>query len=324
MKRKQLTYIVSWSVLVFAIFLFLILSFGYFGEYSRFLDVLSNFKIQIFQASLLFMIIALFLKITRKIKIANIAILGIILLITFMEMLPWYFFSNKGNKTGKTFRISLVNVLKNNNHYGDVLNFVNNISPDLLVFMEIDEKWFKQLLPLDPQYCSKIVSSKLGNDGIIIYSKFPVVSSNEITLSPKGRQNFKITLDIEGQKIDCLVAHPVSPTRKPGKWEDRNTHIDNLGKLANSAENPVLIVADLNTSMWSPFYKKLIADTGLRNSRKGFGLHCTYPAPFALISGIPIDHILIDTNFYCTKFKTGPYIGSDHLPTYADIQFSIK
>jgi len=164
-------------------------------------------------------------------------------------------------------------------------------------------------------------SSKLGNEGILVYSTLPILKYEEIILSPEERPNLKITLDVDGQKIDCLIAHPVSPTRKRGKWEDRNIHLVNLAKLAKSAQNPLIIVADLNVSMWSPFYMKLIENTQMKNARKGFGIHGTYPAPLAIISGVPIDHILLDEFFCCQDFKIGPYIGSDHLPIWADVSF---
>jgi len=322
MKRIK-TFAITFLSLMTATLLFALL-LGYFGEYCRFFDVLSNFKLQVFQAALILILFAWWFKKPRKLWIANIAILALILLMASLEIVPWYFNSeDSSNNTGE-FRVSLVNVLKKNNHYDDVIKFVKNTSPDLLVFMEIDDKWFEEVKVLDADYQSKIVSSTLGNDGIVVYTKFPVINSEEIVLSPKNRPNLKITLNIKGQKVDCLVAHPVSPTRKPGKWEDRNTHISNIGKVANLAENPLIVIADMNTSMWSPFYKKLISDTNLRNSRKGFGINGTYPAPLALISGVPIDHILFDKNFACSNFKRGSYIGSDHLPIYADLYMNLK
>jgi len=61
-------------------------------------------------------------------------------------------------------------------------------------------------------------------------------------------------------------------------------------------------------------------DSGWRNARKGFGICGTYLAPMALVIGIPIDHVLFSDHFRCAQFKKGPYIGSDHLPIWADIK----
>lgn len=308
----------TWAYVIFGvgILLLIILFLGYLGEYFRFCDVLSNFKEQIFLAGVMLLLMSLLFK---KIKKLNIAVSGLIIISSLFEILPWYYQQGQANTTVKTFRVALINVLKKNDSYDDTIEFVKDISPDILVFMEIDEKWLNKLVALDNDYKNKIISSKLGNDGIVLYSKLPIIKYEEISLTPKGRPNFKITFEFNGQQFDCLIAHPVSPTRKEGKWEDRNIHIKNLGELANSAKNPVIIIADLNTSMWSPFYKSLIEETKLQNARRGFGIHGTYPAPFALISGIPIDHILFDENFSCQNFKTGPHIGSDHLPIWADI-----
>ena len=74
--------------------------------------------------------------------------------------------------------------------------------------------------------------------------------------------------------------------------------------------------------MWSPFYKKLINDTNLISSRKGFGINASYPAPYAFFSGLPIDHILFSRHFASLSFKSGSHIGSDHLPIVTDISFN--
>lgn len=222
--------------MILGITLLIVLFLGYLGKYYRFCDVLSNFKEQIFLAALFLLIATLFSKILQK---TNLTVLGLIIVVTLIDILPWYYFDHGQEKGSHFFRVSLINVLKRNKNYEDVIKLVDNLAPDILVFMEIDDKWFEQLLQLD----------------------------------------------------------------------------------AKSAQNPLIIVADLNASMWSPFYIKLIENTQMKNARKGFGIHGTYPAPLATISGVPIDHILLDEFFCCQDFKTGPYIGSDHLPIWADISF---
>ena len=35
---------------------------------------------------------------------------------------------------------------------------------------------------------------------------------------------------------------------------------------------PIMVVGDLNATMWSAPYRSLIDSTGLRNARRGFGI----------------------------------------------------
>lgn len=77
---------------------------------------------------------------------------------------------------------------------------------------------------------------------------------------------------------------------------------------------------DLNVTMWSSNYSKLIADSGLANSRKGFGILATWPMFFPLLS-IPLDHCLVSPGIGINACRSGPDIGSDHLPLIVELAF---
>jgi endonuclease/exonuclease/phosphatase family metal-dependent hydrolase len=95
--------------------------------------------------------------------------------------------------------------------------------------------------------------------------------------------------------------------------------------------NPVVIAGDLNITMWSPYYKRFISKTGLRNARQGFGIlpswpvKTTYPhyskiPPFmSWLISIPIDHCLISPELKVSKIRTGANVNSDHLPLIIDL-----
>ncbi|MBC6474673.1 MAG: UPF0175 family protein [Hormoscilla sp. GM102CHS1] len=44
--------------------------------------------------------------------------------------------------------------------------------------------------------------------------------------------------------------------------------------------------------MWSPYYRKFIRDSGLKNGRSGFGVQPTWPVDAPIFS-IPLDHCLV-------------------------------
>jgi endonuclease/exonuclease/phosphatase (EEP) superfamily protein YafD len=90
--------------------------------------------------------------------------------------------------------------------------------------------------------------------------------------------------------------------------------------MVQALPTPKILVGDLNTSLWSPYYAHLIRQTGLDNARRGFGLLPTWPAympwPFLMI---PIDHCLVSPDIGVIKMRTGRNIGSDHLPIVVDM-----
>ena len=70
--------------------------------------------------------------------------------------------------------------------------------------------------------------------------------------------------------------------------------------------------------MSSPFYKNMVKSGKLRNARSGFGILPTWPTFMPLVY-IPIDHFLVNKEIGVLKVRTGPKVGSDHLPLITDL-----
>ena len=80
-------------------------------------------------------------------------------------------------------------------------------------------------------------------------------------------------------------------------------------------------MGDLNISMWAHHYARFEEVSGLSNARRGFGVAPTWPV--WLFPGlIPIDHVLVSEQVVVTDFRTGPSIGSDHLPIVVRFTFA--
>jgi endonuclease/exonuclease/phosphatase (EEP) superfamily protein YafD len=62
----------------------------------------------------------------------------------------------------------------------------------------------------------------------------------------------------------------------------------------------------------------LEAGTGLVNATLESGLRPTWPTRPAL-ARIPIDHFLLSDHLNVASIRTGPDIGSDHLPLILDL-----
>ena len=88
------------------------------------------------------------------------------------------------------------------------------------------------------------------------------------------------------------------------------------------ARGAVLLTGDLNTAVWGSNYRLFEENSGLRNASRDFGLLPTWPT-FLPVAMIPIDHVLASEEVGVVTLRTGPHIGSDHLPLIAEISVGV-
>lgn len=114
-----------------------------------------------------------------------------------------------------------------------------------------------------------------------------------------------------------MAAHPHVPIRKT-VFKLRNQQLAELGDYVAQIKTPVVVVGDLNITMWSPYYQRFVRQTGLRNARYGFGILPTWPTIIPLLY-IPIDHFMVSPEIQVVNLRTGDRVGSDHLPLITDL-----
>lgn len=90
-----------------------------------------------------------------------------------------------------------------------------------------------------------------------------------------------------------------------------------LPRYVHRAASPVLLLGDLNVSPWSPYFRRLLRESGLRDSSQGRGVRPTWPT-FNPLMLIPIDHCLYSPGIAIVNRQTGPHVGSDHFPVIVD------
>lgn len=106
--------------------------------------------------------------------------------------------------------------------------------------------------------------------------------------------------------------------------ETQARHVDRLIAIRNSIAEPAIFAGDFNMTPWSYQLQRLLAFTGLRR-------HATFlrswptdgqfrlPAPAFLI-----DHVLTTPDITSLSIKTGPNLGSDHLPVVARLRLPLS
>lgn len=168
-----------------------------------------------------------------------------------------------------------------------------------------------------------------GNDGV--YTRLPMAKT-QVTFAKPGQDPIvQIGFRFEQQLVNLVVLHPRPPV-KPAWYQRHRSHFARLEKELANEHSPLIVVGDLNTSPWSATFQHFLKTSGLRDSQQGFGIQPSWPTyipklnmPLRLFNMtmpatmIPIDHVLVSKNWSVQNRRTGPEIGSDHLPVIVDL-----
>lgn len=231
-------------------------------------------------------------------------------------VLPWY----AGGTTvtdESSLKVLHANILSGNREHARFLELVSEESPDLVVVQEVSAEWAGALEALQSDYPYRIVEPRAGNFGIALLSRIPLVSSSVIESPPLSHPTVVARLSVADQLMTVVTTHPTIPVNR-ALFDSRNAQLASVAELIRRTTGPVMLVGDLNASQWDLYYRKLESDTGLVNARRGFGIRPTWPTylPFAMI---PIDHVLVSDEIRVVDIRTGPRVGSDHLPLIVTI-----
>ncbi|MBX9687164.1 MAG: endonuclease/exonuclease/phosphatase family protein [Candidatus Obscuribacterales bacterium] len=274
------------------------------------LDNLSQLRIVYEILSLVFLAAAFFF---RQRKLLLLSLLS--LLVNSFAMLPYLL--PQSNPEGKSISLLTMNIWGGKNRkLSETVALIRALDPDLVCINEINKPWKRALKKLLPDYPFRVDDP--NSDDAAIFSKLPIQQ-----LIPKEnpwlkRFGVSATFKIGKQDILIIAVHPPAPSTYK-KWMTRNLEYQQLINDVHSARMPVIIIGDLNSTPWSPYFRELLEKTGLQDSAIGKGIQPSYSTQYFLPL-VPIDHCLSSHNLVTTKRILGPALGSDHLPVYLELQ----
>lgn len=275
------------------------------------LQLFSHFRLQYLVAATLLTVLFVVLQLRRYA-----VLLFATAFINGAHVLPWYF-DEPYVTDGRDLKLLNANVLATSSEYEQLFTLIDREQPDIVVLQEISSPWAEQLGRLTGSYPHSSIASRDGNFGIALLSKFPLASEATIASDPLGFPTIVATIDVSGQPLQLVATHPMIPLGRRN-FDDRNEQLVSVANLLRRTTGPRVLVGDLNTSLWDVNYQYLEARTGLRNARRGFGITPTWPTFFP-VAMIPIDHVLVSAEIGVRDVRTGPRIGSDHLPLVVTI-----
>ncbi len=205
-----------------------------------------------------------------------------------------------------------------NRRYKDVVSYVKKTDADLLCLNEVSKPWLQQLNKDLPEYKYKFDEGISG--GAAIYSKVPIEQAFPANLSQGRRYGVRGIIQVNGKQIMVVAEHPPSPSERK-RWKSRNAEFDKLAVDADECKTPFVLIGDLNTTPWSPYFQMLLKRGRLHDSELGFGVQSSWSTHLLLVPPVvPIDHCLTSNHFQVLDRELGPNVGSDHLPVYVKLR----
>lgn len=287
---------------------------SYFGTLHFALDLLSHFKAHY---AALFVLSGFFFVSIKKAKWLGLSLLGLI--VNLVAILPWYTAENdfEEEDSSTPIKILVSNVHRDNRDYERLSRLVLDQQPDVLGLIEVDSPWLENLSSIRSRYRFRFEAPREDLFGLAMFSKLPMTEPRIVRFGESAMPAIVANIAAADEKFEFILVHSSWPMTAD-RAASRNAQLHRIAQHIQASENSIVLAGDLNTTMWSPYYREFEQESGMTNARAGYGIGATW-SPIHVM-GIPIDHILVTPPARVGNFQVLQGIGSDHLAIAADVR----
>jgi endonuclease/exonuclease/phosphatase (EEP) superfamily protein YafD len=288
---------------------------GSCGDWYWALDLCAHFRHYYFLVALVWAA-----AIWKRVRSRAMCCLGLAILWNGGLILPYYWPAHNSSVTNEDTVVSLIslNVYTANRNKAAVITYLRDRQPDLIVVMEIDDRWEKALDELKDLYPHQFMQPRLDNFGIGLLSRWPLTEPRFVKLAGTGLPNIVASIRRNAHSFKLIATHPLPPIGAAFTHE-RNAQLHDLAKLIEASELPCLVAGDFNATPWSSAFRDFVAISHLRDSALGRGIQGSWNAKSPLIR-IAIDQVFVPRDATVLKRLVGPNVGSDHFPIEATVE----
>lgn len=219
---------------------------------------------------------------------------------------------------GVPLRVVSLNVHTANQEHDRVVTYLRRTEADVIVALEVDDRWARALEALDDRYPHRVVEAREDNFGIVLLSRKPFVRSRVVDLPGSEVPSIDVTLDVDGVRVPLLGTHPVPPVT-PSNAAERDRQLVSIAAWAASNSGKAVVLGDLNTTPWSPRFDRLLAEGRLVRAHPHWGVVPTWMADQPWVA-LLLDHVLVSPEIGVVSMEVGPDVGSDHRPIRSDLR----
>ncbi|MDN3578818.1 endonuclease/exonuclease/phosphatase family protein [Chitinimonas viridis] len=208
---------------------------------------------------------------------------------------------------GGAIRLLSYNVYLHNPDMVDVQMQIARHDPDLILLIELTPAQWQQLHALRKRYPHGCAHPQDDPFGMAVLSRLPLRSC-VVEGEDLGLPVIVARLERGPYLVGLHAPPPLSPLLASqrqamlGHWSRR---------LADQPD--ALLMGDLNLTPWSPIYRQLLSNSGLRDARAGQGMLASWPASLGVL-GLPLDQAMVGRAWAVADLQVGSAGMSDHRP----------
>jgi endonuclease/exonuclease/phosphatase (EEP) superfamily protein YafD len=255
-------------------------------------------------------------------------------IVTIWPYLPLHA-SDAATAAGPRLKVVSTNVWYRNDGYDAAIHYLESTDADVIALIEVTPQWLTALQPLYERYPYRIdCMTSLPPCEMMLLSKHPFARSYAGRIEGRSPVIVWGEIAFAGRAVTVAATHLAWPMRAAVD-SDRILHggalqpalgdayplvqseqAANLAQYLKGLGPDLVLMGDFNSVPWSRTQEALRTATGLANAGP---MVPTWPSWQPEWVRLPIDQIMTRGALTRLDFKSGHFIGSDHLPVEAEI-----
>ncbi|HYG02740.1 MAG TPA: endonuclease/exonuclease/phosphatase family protein [Chryseosolibacter sp.] len=243
------------------------------------------------------------------------------------QVWPYTFIATKQMKKSteaagsRRFKLFIANVYQDNLDTTSCIDAIRKNSPDLVLLVETDTNWKKQLDAALKSAYKYVAGSPLNNTyGMLLYSKFELIDARVKFLVEPDVPSIHTRVKLpNGHTFRLYGLHPQPPVPQENpRSSERDGEILSVAKEVKGSSEPVIVAGDMNDVAWSYTTELFLKVSKLLDPRRGRGFFNTFNAHYLFLRW-PLDHVFCSVHFHLVHLERLPSIGSDHFPILIEL-----
>lgn len=220
---------------------------------------------------------------------------------------------------GKPLKVVTLNTLHWADNTEKIVQFIRKETPDIIFLQELPIEKLTILNQLANDYPWQKHCAELADCGLAMLSRAPWHEASIVFRPEKNERYVWARFGPDFANMTVAGVHLKWPY-----FSSQRSNLETVYQDLPKSSGPMLIAGDFNATPWSWMLRSF---TAANNLWPAGPFRPTWPVrKFSqdVVCGLcfpqmQIDHILVSDQFRILNSRTGPYVGSDHLPLIVDI-----